>query len=293
MSRSSCIAHTPNQQLVIIRQDYLALCNGDHCAAALLNIFEYWTNVKLGGVQQATIANEIAVSEGQEPTQDTELWIYKRIPDFHAELMGLFGEKKIGTGLQTLKDLGFIYTRTNPKHKWDKTTQYLLNIETLNCAIGSGKNAASKKSKRAIKGSQNAAAIPETTTETTTKESVDPPHIQLINAWAEAMGYAGVEIGATFDSSANVKKAKEMLGWSQPVTPEEIRRAVILKRQTRKEYAFVFLAEDIPTLRAQKRLAAPRNTIEPDNRPFIPILFQAMIERGEMTEAEAIARLNP
>jgi hypothetical protein len=47
MSRESCIAHRPKQALAIVRQDYYELTGRDACAAALLNIFEYWANAAL------------------------------------------------------------------------------------------------------------------------------------------------------------------------------------------------------------------------------------------------------
>jgi hypothetical protein len=47
MSRESCIVHRPKQALAIVRQDYYELTGRDACAAALLNIFEYWANAAL------------------------------------------------------------------------------------------------------------------------------------------------------------------------------------------------------------------------------------------------------
>lgn len=174
MSKSSCITHTPNQQLVIIREDYLAICEGDHCAAALLNIFEYWTNVKLANQEQVVIENDIAFAEGLEATWDTGLWIYKRVPDLKDELLGLFGESKISAGLAILHEHGFIIKRTNPRFKWDKTLQYMLVIEAVENSLSkiqsrSRKNKASKALIQVSEGYENKAAIPETTTEDTTK----------------------------------------------------------------------------------------------------------------------------
>lgn len=98
----------------------------------------------------------------------------------------------------------------------------------------------------------------------------------LIVAWSEAMGYAGSDLGATFTSEANRKKAHEMLSWDAPATPEEVRRAVILKRKTGKDYPFPFLVADIPMLRAQKRLSAPAEPANPlDLSQWIVNAFEA------------------
>ena len=54
MSRESCIAHPPKQVIAIVRQDYYELMNRDACAAALLNIFEYWANAAIAMNQQSS-----------------------------------------------------------------------------------------------------------------------------------------------------------------------------------------------------------------------------------------------
>ena len=46
-SRESCITHSAKQAIAIVRQDYYELMERDACAAALLNIFEYWANAAL------------------------------------------------------------------------------------------------------------------------------------------------------------------------------------------------------------------------------------------------------
>ena len=40
--RSSAIPLLEDEPLVLVRASFLALCDGDHCAAALLNDFVYW-----------------------------------------------------------------------------------------------------------------------------------------------------------------------------------------------------------------------------------------------------------
>lgn len=168
MSKSSCITHNSRQIAVIIRQDYLAICDNNHCAAALLNIFEYWTNIKLGQQEQARIENEIA-DAGKADKIDDSLWIYKSIPELQKELMGLFGETKVGNALKIILDKGFITTRNNPKYGWDRKLQYLFNIELVQAVIlryGNRKTTTLKASKPRHASLENKAAIPKTTTKT-------------------------------------------------------------------------------------------------------------------------------
>jgi hypothetical protein len=180
MARSSCITHSPRQQMVIIREDYLRIADNNHCAAALLNIFEYWHNVKLAEQDQALIEKEIAKAGGA-PLVDAELWVYKSIPDFQEEVLGLFGETKISAALKLLHEKGFIESRNNPKYGWDRTLQYLFIVDIVQAAILSfpsrkstastnRKNKASKTLNSRDASVKNKAAIPETTTETTTEK---------------------------------------------------------------------------------------------------------------------------
>lgn len=105
----------------------------------------------------------------------------------------------------------------------------------------------------------------------------------LINAWAQTMGYDGADIGASFDTSANLRAAETMLKWSTPVTEEEVRRTVILKRSNGKEYAFAFLQNDIPLMRAQKRLEVPQSKSVADlpAHYLMSTMLDAAAEDGE------------
>jgi len=58
--RESCIQHPANLAFLAIRPDYLGICDGDHCMAALLSVFEHWHNIKLEHRKQARTQNRIA-----------------------------------------------------------------------------------------------------------------------------------------------------------------------------------------------------------------------------------------
>ena len=56
MPRSSCISHPDGERLILIRKWQLEACGKDACAAALLNLFEYWHNIKVEQSSQARSA---------------------------------------------------------------------------------------------------------------------------------------------------------------------------------------------------------------------------------------------
>lgn len=170
--KTSCISHPPKTPLIIIRQEYLAICDGNHCEAAILNQFEYWTNIKLGQKEQAEIENEIAQAGGLEGIEGN-LWIYKTHTELHKELMGLFGIRAVGTALQSLVDRGFLERRNNPKYAWDRTYQYRLETRIVQdailqkCKMEETEMQSQKERKRDIEPPETAKAIPEITTENT------------------------------------------------------------------------------------------------------------------------------
>jgi hypothetical protein len=110
MTRESCIAHAPKQPLAIVRQDYYELTSRDACAAALLNIFEYWANAALA----------------TDPTVERP-WVGERpIREFEQMLLGIATDKQIRKRLAMLEDRGFIRTRQPAKRGAAKAYQVLV-----------------------------------------------------------------------------------------------------------------------------------------------------------------------
>jgi hypothetical protein len=176
----SCIEHSSRQSLVLIREDYVQLAerlgSPDHaCTAAILNVFEHWTNVKIGASQQGEIENRIAEKEGL-PSKGYDLWIYKSQPDLQAELMGIWGVNKVGVCLNWLVEQTLLLSRSNPLYKWDRTKQYLLNVDKINELLQqvsfnpspfNSPNHDNQALKLKDESHKNKAAIPEITTEIT------------------------------------------------------------------------------------------------------------------------------
>ena len=213
--KTKCITHPPRQTLVIIREDYLAICDGNHCAAAIMNIFEYWNDHKEANREQAAIENKIAAEGGAAAVND-ELWIYKSIPDLKAELLGLFGESKISAALDLIKKKGFLDSRNNPKYGWDRTLQYQLNVSVTQALIlrhgTSRKIKASKVAKVRLRSVENKAAIPKTTTETTTKTSAaDKP--RRLNPVFEMVALKSFGISDTTKLEKDGGRIGKITGW--------------------------------------------------------------------------------
>lgn len=144
MIKTSCISHEKRATMVIVREDYLQITNGNHCAAALLNYFEHWTNNKLDNEEQKAAEQEIA-SKGGITLEDTDLWIFASAEKISVDMLDLYSATKIRAALEWLVDVGFIQRRNNPKYGWDRTWQYLLDTEFVQLAISVSDNSIYQK----------------------------------------------------------------------------------------------------------------------------------------------------
>lgn len=104
------------------------------CGAALLSMFEHWTNFKAEN-WRAELDDRLTATKKQPVS--TRLWIYMKQPQMVDELFGLFSENRIRDTLKELENAGFIRRRNNPRKKFDRTLQYLLLVGHVQKAIDS------------------------------------------------------------------------------------------------------------------------------------------------------------
>ena len=117
MTRESCIAHPPKQAISIVRQDYYELTGRDACAAALLNLFEYWAN--------AALAADASI---ERP------WVGPRpIREFERLLLGIATDKQIRKRLTQLEASGFIQTK--PPAKRGAAKEYQVQLPEIQQAL--------------------------------------------------------------------------------------------------------------------------------------------------------------
>jgi hypothetical protein len=187
MTRESCITYPPKSISVVVRQSLVAICEGApdaNCAAAILNQFIYWTDYKIEHAKQVKYHNDAAIADGELPTQDDSLWIYKKSEEMQEELLHLFGRNKIVDNTVWLVSTGYLHSRRNPIYRWDKTLQYHLDIDAVQSRIHALRefkikpsiveNQTLDSSKIIIREPEINQAIPEITTETTTKKKEVP-----------------------------------------------------------------------------------------------------------------------
>ena len=137
--RSTCIHHPAHERLLIIRQWQLEFCEGNHCAAALLSLFEYWHNIRLDMRDKARQANQIAERHGAPGGQDESLLQFHSDDQLRAGLLRLYGTKKMRTARRLLAAKGVITecANPNPRYKFDKTVYFYFHPQVVNAWITS------------------------------------------------------------------------------------------------------------------------------------------------------------
>lgn len=132
--KTSCIHHPENNTFLIIRSWQLAFCDGNHCAAALLSIFEYWHNIKLRMQIKNRHSNEIALQHGDNRSQDESLFQFHNLEDLQESIQYLYSTNTIQNAIDFLVQKGVvsIHANPNPKYRFDKTRYFLFRPEILN-----------------------------------------------------------------------------------------------------------------------------------------------------------------
>ena len=134
--RTSIIKHKEANKLVIIRQDYIDICGGDHCMAALLGYYEYKLNAII-----SILEDKVSQNPKFKPNAD-DYFIQSSPKYLSKSMLGLFGRTKIISSNNKLLDKNFITIKIERKdEKSFLPTMICLNVSEINLAIeGLSKN---------------------------------------------------------------------------------------------------------------------------------------------------------
>jgi hypothetical protein len=131
--KTSVIQHPAANSFVLLRE-WQVRATGNHCAAALLNMFESFHRWKLEQLQQSRKWNDIAEKHGDSRSQLEGLYIWKTLKEIGQDLIGLYGKSAIVAAIKILKNLGFIsiHSNPNPRYHFDKTQFFLFHPDAVN-----------------------------------------------------------------------------------------------------------------------------------------------------------------
>ncbi|MBY0272277.1 MAG: hypothetical protein K2X02_02515 [Alphaproteobacteria bacterium] len=123
----SITIHSDNEQVAVIRKEFVLL-TGDPFSAVVLNQLMYWT--------QRVRDFDLLLKEERTFRPDCNVpprhgWIYKTAHDLIEETMLGISHPTMRKYLKVLIDRGWIDERAHPIDKWNKTTQYRVNLRKL------------------------------------------------------------------------------------------------------------------------------------------------------------------
>lgn len=114
-------------KVVVIREEFIAI-TGDPLIAAVLNQLVYWSQ-RVSNVD--LFMEEEKASPPKEGSSLQYGWFYKTSSELIEETMLCVTPVTLRRYLNFLEECGWIETRTNPQNKWDRTTQYRVNLRKL------------------------------------------------------------------------------------------------------------------------------------------------------------------
>lgn len=107
----------------VIKEEYLAI-TGSISQAVCLDQMISWFESKNKAIEM--LKNEL---QSHEINIEDLRWIYKSSTDLANDT--LLSQKQCKDALKSLVSKGFLVKRNNPDIKWDKTFQYIINVEKL------------------------------------------------------------------------------------------------------------------------------------------------------------------
>jgi len=117
---------------VVIKEEFVAL-TGDMIKAIILNQFIYWSE------RVQDFDKFIQEEKARAKVDDEEIniklnngWIYKSAEELSEETMLNLAHNTIRRHIKYLTEKGWLDQRTNPDRKWDRTTQYRVNLVKIN-----------------------------------------------------------------------------------------------------------------------------------------------------------------
>jgi len=118
MAKDSCINHTQSSYYVELREDFVNLFDGDHCAGVILSLFEFMTNNKLA---EFRLASE----------DDKEPWVKASMSRIYEETLGLYSIRALQSRIDFIENCGLI--KIDDKAGFVK--RYLLDFRAVSEAI--------------------------------------------------------------------------------------------------------------------------------------------------------------
>lgn len=114
-------------KVVVIREEFITL-TGNPLIAAVLNQLVYWSQ-RVTNFELFLREEKASTPKGRSSFQHG--WFYKTTSELIEETMLCVTPVTLRRYLTFIEERGWIKTRINPQNKWDRTTQYRVNLRKL------------------------------------------------------------------------------------------------------------------------------------------------------------------
>ncbi|MBL8027471.1 MAG: hypothetical protein JNL74_13710, partial [Fibrobacteres bacterium] len=126
------VLHFKGGHVSLIRKELVAL-TGNHTHAVILNQLLYWTQKTKDFSLMLGEEKNRARATGDFPQKDSTQygWIYKTANDLVEETMLHIDRTTLRRYLKLLVKQKWLFERSNPQNKWNKTIQYRVNVQKI------------------------------------------------------------------------------------------------------------------------------------------------------------------
>ena len=233
--RESSVQKTPQSRVLVIREDFLSICDNDLKASVLLSILTYWHDVKIEMREKNKQLNDIAERHGENREQDETLLQFHTEKEIAEMSFGILNKKTVRSAKQFLIEKGFIsiHRNPNPRYSFDNTTFFQLIPEEVNIALSKRQKLPHEGAKIAARGGKN---DPNNTKDYSTdysKEDITGKNPTVFtdseNSPVEDFSFTAPPVTSTC-SPAEIQKALRVKSFDKvPLSVQEFTQQVILK----------------------------------------------------------------
>ena len=128
---SVLIMETRKLKRVVIKEELFAL-TGDTIETIILSQFLYWMDRVKDFDKFIKEEKQRSLDDGNSINIELQNgWVYKKASELVDECMLNVSEVTVRRYIQNLCKKGYLESRKNPSHKWDKTLQYRVNMKFI------------------------------------------------------------------------------------------------------------------------------------------------------------------
>lgn len=285
MSYTSVVTHPPETRYCKVTDDFYSICfdaPDASCAAALLNLFVYWTDYRMN-----TVREEIEKGKPRPEKIEDALWFFRHEESIQADLFNIWGVTKLRQNRKWLVAVGLV-EETIQEHESGRQNVYRVNVPFLQFAIQEAwegavnstdgyvifngwdaLNSPTKKNSSKKKKETTTPKPPVTPLEDkpTVAEVVSPSVVEKSETAIDTPvnpAFSRIVIVVEQLEQMHRDLANAIKDWMKEYTETEIVKAVAIAVENRRNGTKIYsVAKYLPGILTRQRLEAQQKPVEP------------------------------